>query len=136
MYLSSDQPLLVLHVFQACSGKFHPIFQLLYFDSLECLPEEGDISEASCQPVRYSLISCHHYYYYSFFFSFLSTSVNQGNCIKHVQVKCLSEQKNYVAKALVHVRSVCCATVLLSSMPWPCLLIISSWSASCQNWVF
>ncbi|CAH3177011.1 unnamed protein product, partial [Porites evermanni] len=33
----------------ACSGKFSPIFQLLYFDSLECLPEEGEISEASCQ---------------------------------------------------------------------------------------
>lgn len=37
-------------VMKACSGKFHPIFQLLYFDSLECLPEEGDITEASCQP--------------------------------------------------------------------------------------
>lgn len=37
-------------VMKACSGKFNPIFQLLYFDSLECLPEEGDISEASCQP--------------------------------------------------------------------------------------
>ncbi|RMX55708.1 hypothetical protein pdam_00019099 [Pocillopora damicornis] len=40
-----------LHLgYVACSGKFNPIFQLLYFDSLECLPEEGDISEASCQP--------------------------------------------------------------------------------------
>ncbi|KAJ7390879.1 E1 ubiquitin-activating protein [Desmophyllum pertusum] len=38
-------------VMKACSGKFHPIYQLLYFDSLECLPEEGEISEASCQPI-------------------------------------------------------------------------------------
>lgn len=36
-------------VMKACSGKFSPIFQLLYFDSLECLPEEGEIPEASCQ---------------------------------------------------------------------------------------
>ena len=25
---------------QACSGKFHPIKQWFYFDSLECLPED------------------------------------------------------------------------------------------------
>ncbi|EDO28719.1 predicted protein, partial [Nematostella vectensis] len=30
---------------QACSGKFNPIYQLLYFDCLECLPEESDIPE-------------------------------------------------------------------------------------------
>lgn len=44
---------LTLVYLQACSGKFHPILQLMYFDSLECLPEEGDISEESCQPVSY-----------------------------------------------------------------------------------
>ncbi|KAK3736400.1 hypothetical protein QZH41_017900 [Actinostola sp. cb2023] len=37
-------------VMKACSGKFHPIMQLLYFDSLECLPEEGEIPEEQCQP--------------------------------------------------------------------------------------
>lgn len=25
---------------KACSGKFGPIYQFLYFDSIECLPEE------------------------------------------------------------------------------------------------
>ncbi|XP_015770174.1 PREDICTED: LOW QUALITY PROTEIN: ubiquitin-like modifier-activating enzyme 1 [Acropora digitifera] len=37
-------------VMKACSGKFHPLFQLFYFDSLECLPEGGELVEASCQP--------------------------------------------------------------------------------------
>lgn len=36
-------------VMKACSGKFSPIRQFMYFDSLECYPEEGDITEASCQ---------------------------------------------------------------------------------------
>ena len=36
---------------QACSGKFSPIQQFMYFDSLECYPEDGDITEASCQAV-------------------------------------------------------------------------------------
>ncbi|KAL1140470.1 hypothetical protein AAG570_000402 [Ranatra chinensis] len=28
-------------VMKACSGKFYPIFQLLYFDAVECLPEKA-----------------------------------------------------------------------------------------------
>ena len=35
---------------KACSSKFHPIVQNLYFDSLESLPNEP-INEASSQPV-------------------------------------------------------------------------------------
>ncbi|KAI8036386.1 hypothetical protein M5D96_010980 [Drosophila gunungcola] len=37
-------------VLKACSGKFTPIFQWLYFDALECLPAEG-VAEADAQPV-------------------------------------------------------------------------------------
>lgn len=36
---------------QACSGKFHPIMQHLFFDSLECLPEDEEVTEEQCQPV-------------------------------------------------------------------------------------
>lgn len=39
-------------VMKACSGKFHPLTQWLYYDALECLPEDGsDIPEEKCQPV-------------------------------------------------------------------------------------
>lgn len=37
-------------VLKACTGKFHPLHQYLYFDSLESLPKE-EISESDCQPV-------------------------------------------------------------------------------------
>ena len=40
---------------QACSSKFTPIKQWLYFDALECLPEEGaagaaQLTSDSCAP--------------------------------------------------------------------------------------
>lgn len=39
-------------VMKACSGKFHPIYQWLYFDAIECLPAEGDeITEDLAAPV-------------------------------------------------------------------------------------
>lgn len=37
-------------VMKACSGKFSPIYQWLYFDAIECLPESKDVPEAQCQP--------------------------------------------------------------------------------------
>lgn len=37
-------------VLKACSGKFTPIFQFLYFDAIECLPD-GGVEEADAQPV-------------------------------------------------------------------------------------
>lgn len=38
-------------VMKACSGKFHPLNQWLYFDALECLPEDGSVvPEEKCQP--------------------------------------------------------------------------------------
>jgi len=38
-------------VMKACSGKFHPIFQWLYFDALECLPEDlSSLTEQECAP--------------------------------------------------------------------------------------
>ena len=38
-------------VMKACSGKFMPIKQWLYFDALECLPEDKSVlSEESCKP--------------------------------------------------------------------------------------
>ncbi len=36
-------------VMKACSGKFHPIYQWLYFDAIECLPKEK-VSEADAAP--------------------------------------------------------------------------------------
>jgi len=38
---------------QACTGKFMPIMQWLYFDALECLPEaeETVLTEEECAPV-------------------------------------------------------------------------------------
>ena len=38
-------------VLKACSGKFHPLFQWLYFDALEALPKSSEISESSCAPL-------------------------------------------------------------------------------------
>lgn len=32
-------------VMKACSGKFHPIYQWLYFDAIECLPKNGITEE-------------------------------------------------------------------------------------------
>uniref|UniRef100_A0A8C2EQH9 E1 ubiquitin-activating enzyme n=1 Tax=Cyprinus carpio TaxID=7962 RepID=A0A8C2EQH9_CYPCA len=39
-------------VVKACSGKFTPLRQWLYFDALECLPQENDgvLSEDACAP--------------------------------------------------------------------------------------
>ncbi|KAH8321768.1 hypothetical protein KR067_000740 [Drosophila pandora] len=37
-------------VLKACSGKFTPIFQWLYFDAVECLPAEG-VTEEDAQPL-------------------------------------------------------------------------------------
>ena len=39
-------------VMKACSGKFHPIYQWLYFDAIECLPaDRSEISEEDCAPI-------------------------------------------------------------------------------------
>lgn len=46
--------LLMGSVVQAVSGKFTPITQWLYFDALECLPEENKetvLTEEQCRPV-------------------------------------------------------------------------------------
>ncbi|CAG5089375.1 Similar to UBA1: Ubiquitin-like modifier-activating enzyme 1 (Oryctolagus cuniculus) [Cotesia congregata] len=38
-------------VMKACSGKFSPIFQWLYFDAIECLPQDrSEIVEEDCMP--------------------------------------------------------------------------------------
>ncbi|XP_055504306.1 ubiquitin-like modifier-activating enzyme 1 [Leucoraja erinacea] len=43
-------------VLKACTGKFLPLNQWMYFDALECLPEEsevkGDVNEENFQPKR------------------------------------------------------------------------------------
>ncbi|XP_078339773.1 ubiquitin-like modifier-activating enzyme 1 isoform X2 [Crassostrea virginica] len=41
-------------VMKACSGKFHPVCQYMYFDALECLPEDKDTSltEEKCKPTN------------------------------------------------------------------------------------
>ena len=40
-------------VMKACSGKFMPVKQWLYFDALECLPENKDtaLNEETCKIV-------------------------------------------------------------------------------------
>ena len=42
--------LVAQEVLKACSGKFTPIFQWLYFDAIECLPEQG-VTEEDAQPI-------------------------------------------------------------------------------------
>ncbi|KAL0272207.1 UNVERIFIED_CONTAM: hypothetical protein PYX00_005273 [Menopon gallinae] len=37
-------------VMKACSGKFHPIFQWLYFDAIECLPKDASLTAEECAP--------------------------------------------------------------------------------------
>lgn len=43
--------LVAQEVLKACSGKFHPIQQFLYFDSLESLPDNDTLNEENCAPV-------------------------------------------------------------------------------------
>lgn len=39
-------------VMKACSGKFHPIFQWLYFDAIECLPADRScLTKDNCCPI-------------------------------------------------------------------------------------
>lgn len=38
-------------VLKACSGKFHPLVQHLYFDALEALPTTSAPTESDCQPL-------------------------------------------------------------------------------------
>ena len=49
-------------VMKACSGKFSPVNQFLYFDALECLPEENldsVLTEDMCKPVSVDkIITC------------------------------------------------------------------------------
>ncbi|KAJ3153574.1 SPS-sensor component ptr3 [Geranomyces variabilis] len=42
--------LVAQEVLKACSGKFHPIHQYLYFDSLESLPKNLNLTEETCKP--------------------------------------------------------------------------------------
>lgn len=39
-------------VMKACSGKFHPIYQWVYFDAVECLPADpaSELTEEDCAP--------------------------------------------------------------------------------------
>lgn len=50
-------------VLQACTGKFMPIMQWLYFDALECLPEVDEVllTEEECAPVSLLLafVTCY-----------------------------------------------------------------------------
>lgn len=39
-------------VMKACSGKFSPIYQWLYFDSIECLPSDDEVREESAAPIE------------------------------------------------------------------------------------
>ncbi|XP_062579325.1 ubiquitin-like modifier-activating enzyme 1 isoform X2 [Saccostrea cucullata] len=41
-------------VMKACSGKFNPVYQFMYFDALECLPADKDkvLTEDNCKPTK------------------------------------------------------------------------------------
>ncbi|XP_041348833.1 ubiquitin-like modifier-activating enzyme 1 [Gigantopelta aegis] len=40
-------------IMKACTGKFSPVYQYLYFDATECLPENRDsLTEELCKPVN------------------------------------------------------------------------------------
>jgi ubiquitin-activating enzyme E1 len=43
--------LVAQEVLKACSGKFNPIHQFFFFDSLESLPTSVTLTEADCAPV-------------------------------------------------------------------------------------
>ena len=47
--------LVAQEVMKACSGKFMPVRQLMYFDALECLPDQPDklslLTAESCKPM-------------------------------------------------------------------------------------
>jgi len=45
--------LVAQEVLKACSGKFHPVHQFFYFDSLESLPDNVVLNEENCAPVCY-----------------------------------------------------------------------------------
>lgn len=51
-----DCYILLFFLLQACTGKFMPIMQWLYFDAVECLPEAEDVvlTEEECAPVSAS----------------------------------------------------------------------------------
>jgi ubiquitin-activating enzyme E1 len=49
--------LVAQEVLKACSGKFHPIHQFLYFDSLESLPDNVVLNEENCAPVCYFILN-------------------------------------------------------------------------------
>ncbi len=55
--------ILLFFSLQACTGKFMPIMQWLYFDAVECLPEVEDavLTEEECAPVS---VSCTVVYLY------------------------------------------------------------------------
>lgn len=50
-----------VYVLQACTGKFMPIVQWLYFDALECLSESDEVllTEEECAPVSMKDNSLH-----------------------------------------------------------------------------
>lgn len=39
-----------LQVVKAVSGKFHPLFQWFYFDSVESLPDAAELTPVACAP--------------------------------------------------------------------------------------
>lgn len=52
-FWNRDQKILFIS-FQACTGKFSPVNQYLYFDALECLPQENrdeELTDQSCSQV-------------------------------------------------------------------------------------
>lgn len=64
--------LIAQEVLKAASGKFHPILQYFYFDSLESLPDNADnLTEEDTVPVRSFLT---YYFYVWTWFRYWHTS--------------------------------------------------------------
>ena len=53
----NNQCLSVCLSVKACTGKFTPIQQWLYFDAIECLPDDAvnNLTEELCRPVRHQV---------------------------------------------------------------------------------
>lgn len=111
-----------LRAFQACSGKFHPIKQFLYFDALECMPEDDSIiDEASCKAVSW-FVSYHSTTWPACCIKYWIFATSSWLPISHVPRCCTNDLRMKLMKNFV-------------KMKWfiPILLRIIHWFI-CEGW--
>lgn len=97
-------------ILQACSGKFTPLRQWLYFDALECLPEDEEVlTEEACAPVSYVVLCLYILYLFFLWFQLLS-SIMQRDCRYDGQIAVfgsafqdkLKRQKYFLVSVIKH----------------------------------